>query len=73
MNSYREKAATKLRTRRRMSQKELANAAGLSADTNGKYEHGAVGMSLESTTRICDVFDVRLDDFISRSVEERAH
>jgi transcriptional regulator with XRE-family HTH domain len=62
----------KLRLNKRMTQKELADAVGLSKNHIGRYERGLSEPSSDSLMRLADVLGVTSDYLISGSTEDAA-
>lgn len=56
----------KLRERRRMSRKTLAERCGLSKNMIGRYERGERKPNIDTLTEICDIFEVSADYILGR-------
>lgn len=61
----------RLRTERSMSQGDLANALDVSRQSVSKWENNSAVPELEKLIRMCDVFDVSMDELIGRSASDQ--
>ena len=59
----------KIRKKTRLSQDEVAWQAGLSSRTYADIERGTVNARIDSLIKICNVFDVTLDDIAPSTTE----
>ena len=56
-----------LRDERKPTQKEIANAVGITEVSYQRYEYGTVRPSLDTLIALADFFDVSLDFLVGRS------
>ncbi|MFQ9858706.1 helix-turn-helix domain-containing protein [Evtepia gabavorous] len=58
----------KLRTRREISQKVLAELCGMNKHSIGRYERGEQEPSLQTLIELADFFEVSLDYLLGREI-----
>ncbi len=58
-----------LRTRKKLTQEQLAEQLGVSRQSVSKWESGASFPELNTIITLCDMFDVSMDDLLRGSVE----
>lgn len=54
------------RIERGLSQRELAKKIGISVPTLQKYEYGTLNLKTEIIIKLCDIFNISLDEFIKK-------
>lgn len=55
-----------LRLENKMTQRELAKKLGISIPTLQKYEYGTLNLKSETIIKICEVFDIKVNDFLDK-------
>lgn len=61
----------RLRTKKHMSQGDLADALNVSRQSVSKWENDSAVPELEKLVRMCDVFDVSMDELVGRTAAEQ--
>ena len=56
-----------LRSKKRMSQEKLASKLGITRQTLSNYENDITSPDLEQSKKICDIFDISLDELIGNN------
>jgi len=61
----------RLRTKKHMSQGDLADALNVSRQSVSKWENNSAVPELEKLVRMCDVFDISMDELVGRAAPEQ--
>jgi transcriptional regulator with XRE-family HTH domain len=61
-----------LRKKRGLTQTELANQLGVNRPLIASYEEGRAEPKLQLITKLCDYFNINVDDFLNKSFADKA-